>query len=84
MIKKIKLSIVSILFFFFIQTNLCLAEKVSIIYVIENTPITNVEINNEIKYLLLINKKLAEIGKKDMVKYTHKISLVCTSCFWRR
>ncbi len=72
MIKKIKVSIVSTLFFFFVQTNLSLAEKVSIIYVIENTPITNVEINNEIKYLLLINKKLAEISKKDMVQYATK------------
>ena len=72
MIKKIKVSIGSILLFFFCQTNLCLAEKVTIIYVIENTPITNVEINNEIKYLLLINKKLNEINKKDMVQYATK------------
>ena len=72
MIKKIKTIITSILFFFFIETNLCLAEKVSIIYVIENTPITNVAINNEIKYLLLINKKLNAISKRDMVQYATK------------
>ena len=72
MIKKIKVSIVSTLFFFFVKTNLSLAEKVSIIYVIENTPITNVEINNEIKYLLLINKKLSEVSKEDMVQYATK------------
>ena len=72
MIKKIKTTITSILFFFFIETNLSLAEKVSIIYVIENTPITNVAINNEIKYLLLINKKLNAISKRDMVQYATK------------
>ena len=72
MIKKIKIIISSILFFFFFQTNLSLAEKVSIIYVIEKTPITNVAINNEIKYLLLINQKLNEISKEDMVQYATK------------
>ena len=72
MIKKIKTTITSILLFFFIETNLSLAEKVSIIYVIENTPITNVAINNEIKYLLLINKKLNAISKRDMVQYATK------------
>ena len=72
MIKKIKIIIGSILFFFFIQTNLCLAEKVSIIYVVENSPITNIAINNEIKYLLLINQKLSEISKEDMVQYASK------------
>ena len=72
MIKKIKTTITSILLFFFIETNLSLAEKVSIIYVIENTPITNVAINNEIKYLLLINNKLNAISKRDMVQYATK------------
>ncbi len=72
MIKKIKVNIVSVLVFFFFQINLCLAEKISIIYVIENTPVTNVEINNEIKYLLLINQKLSEISKEDMVQYASK------------
>ena len=72
MIKKIKITITSVFFFFFIETNLSLAEKVSIIYVIENTPITNVAINNEIKYLLLINKKLNAISKRDMVQYATK------------
>ena len=72
MIKKIKVTISSILIFFFIQTNLSLSKKVSIVYVVENTPITNVAINNEIKYLLLINEKLSEISRKDMVQYASK------------
>jgi len=72
MIKKIKTTITSILFFFFIHANFSLAEKVSIIYVIENDPITNVAISNEIKYLLLINKKLNEVSKEDMVLYATK------------
>ena len=72
MIKKIKVTITSILIFFFTQTNLSLSKKVSIVYVVENTPITNVAINNEIKYLLLINEKLSEISRKDMVQYASK------------
>jgi len=72
MIKKVKTTIISILFFFFIHSNFSLAEKVFIIYVVENDPITNVEINNEIKYLLLINKKLNEVSKEDMVQYASK------------
>ena len=72
MIKKIKTTIISILFFFFININFSLAEKVSIVYVVENSPITNVAINNEIKYLLLINKKLNAVSKKDMVQYASK------------
>ncbi len=71
MIKKIKTTIISILFFF-IHINFSLAEKVSIIYLIENIPITNVTIGNEIKYLLLINKKLSEVSKEDMVQYATK------------
>ena len=67
MINKIKLIINSILIFFILQTNVIASEKISIIYVVENIPITNVAINNEIKFLLLINQKLNEISKKDMV-----------------
>ena len=72
MIKKIKTTVISILFFFFTHANFSLAEKISIIYVVENTPITNVAISNEIKYLLLINKKLNEVSKEDMVQYATK------------
>ena len=72
MIKKIKKKTISILFFFFISINFSLAEKVSIIYIVENSPITNVAISNEIKYLLLINEKLNQISKEDMVQYATK------------
>ena len=72
MIKKIQLIVISFLFFFFSQINLSYAEKVTILYTVENTPITNVAINNEIKYLLLINKELSKIKKEDMVQYATK------------
>ena len=72
MIKKIKNNNYFNIIFFFSHTNFSLAEKVSIIYVVENTPITNVAISNEIKYLLLINKKLNEVSKEDMVQYATK------------
>ena len=72
MINKIKLIIYSILIFFILQTNVIASEKISIIYVVENIHITSVAINNEIKFLLLINQKLSEISKKDMVQYASK------------
>ena len=72
MIKKIKLVICSLLIFFYYQTNLSLSEKVSIIYVVENNPITNVAINDEIKYLLLINERLNQISREDMIQYASK------------
>ncbi len=72
MIKKIQLTVISLIVFFFSQINLSYSEKITIIYTVENTPVTNVAINNEIKYLLLINKKLSEINRQDMVQYATK------------
>ena len=66
-----KTTIISILFFF-IHINFSLAEKVSIIYVIENIPITNVTIGNEIKYLLLIN----DLYKSIITAGTHMASSI--------
>ena len=35
----------------------------SIIYTVDNNPITNVEINNEITYLKLLSKEFTEYGR---------------------
>ena len=48
------------------------AEKVSIVYTVDNIPITSVEINNEIIYLKLINKNLEEMDDKNLVVYASK------------
>ena len=45
------------------------AQKISIIYTIENSPITNIEIKNEISYLLLINSSLREVGQNTLNEF---------------
>ena len=70
--EKFNLFLSILIFVFFISSNKSFSQKVSIIYVVENTPITNIEINNEINYLLLINQELRKIDKKSLVQYASK------------
>ena len=60
------------LVFFFIFPNNSFSEKISIIYTVNNIPITNIEIKNEIAYLKLINKKLNQMDDKSLVVYASK------------
>ena len=48
------------------------SQNVSIVYTVENKPITSIEIENEITYLKLINKKLDTIDDKALVVYATK------------
>ncbi len=48
------------------------SQKVSIVYTVENTPVTSIEIQNEITYLKLINKKLNDVDDKTLVVYATK------------
>ena len=68
--KKILL-MSSIIFFFFINKT-SYSQKVYILYTIDNNPITNVEINNEITYLKLFNKNLRSMDKEPLVVYATK------------
>ena len=68
--KKILL-ISSIIFFFFISKT-SYSQKVYILYTIDNNPITNVEINNEITYLKLFNENLRSMDKEPLVVYATK------------
>ena len=70
--EKFNLFLSILIILFFISPNKSFSQKVSIIYVVENTPITNIEINNEINYLLLINQELRKIDKKSLVQYASK------------
>ena len=70
--EKFNLFLSILIIVFFIFPNKSFSQKVSIIYVVENTPITNIEINNEINYLLLINQELRKIDKKSLVQYASK------------
>jgi len=70
--SKFNLFLTILVLLFFILQNKSFSEKISIIYIVEDIPITNVEINNEINYLLLINENLKEIDKEALVQYGSK------------
>ena len=42
------------------------SEKISIIYTVNNDPVTSVEIKNEITYLKLINRDLNKMDDKSL------------------
>ena len=58
-----------ILFFIFIYANNSTANTINIIYTVDNNPITNVEINNEITYLKLLSKELQDMDDESLVMY---------------
>ena len=63
------------LFFFLISISFSkssFSEKVSIAYTVNNDPITNIEIKNEITYLKLINSDLNNMDDKSLVIYASK------------
>ena len=53
-------------------SNNSFSEKISIIYTVNNIPITNIEIKNEIAYLKIINKKLNQMDNESLVVYASK------------
>ena len=61
-----------ILFFILIYANRSIANTVNIIYTVNNNPITNVEINNEITYLKLLSKELQDMDDESLVMYASK------------
>ena len=61
-----------LLFIIFIYTNNISANTVTIIYTVDDNPITNVEINNEITYLKLLNKDLQNMDDEALVVYASK------------
>ena len=61
-----------ILFFIFIYANNSKANTINIIYTVDNNPITNVEINNEITYLKLLSKELQDMDDESLVMYASK------------
>ena len=58
--------------FFFTYTLNLYAEKITIVYTVENDPITSVEIKNEIIYLKLINKEIESMDDESLVIYASK------------
>ena len=60
-----------IIFLFFIPIK-SYPEKLKILYVVEDNLITNIDIKNEINYLLLINNELSKISPELLVEYSTK------------
>ena len=60
-----------IFFLFFIPIK-SYPEKLKILYVVEDNLITNIDIKNEINYLLLINNNLSKISPELLVEYSTK------------
>ena len=66
------ISRILLLFIIFIYSNNISANTVTIIYTVDDNPITNVEINNEITYLKLLNKDLQNMDDEALVVYASK------------
>ncbi len=51
---------------FFISSNIIAAQKIQILYKINNSLITNIDINNESNYLISLNTKLKDLDKSEI------------------
>jgi len=52
--------------------NFSQSSEITIVYKVENIPITNTDIVKEINYLILLNEELKNIDKEELVKYATK------------
>ncbi len=64
--KKLFKSLIIFLNIFFFTTNLIEAQEIKILYKINNSIITNIDIKNELNYLLSLNTNLKEISKEEV------------------
>ena len=51
---------------FFISGNIIASQKIQILYKINNSLVTNVDINNELNYLMSLNTKLKNLDKSEI------------------
>ena len=58
--------LVILLNIFLISTNLIASQKIQILYKIDNTLVTNVDINNELNYLISLNTELKSLKKYEI------------------
>ncbi len=68
--KKFYLKI--IILFLFLTKNHIFANEINIKYVVADNVITNIDIKNEINYLLLINESLSQLSDELLVEYSTK------------
>ena len=71
MLKK-NIIILLILILNFSLSGSLVAQKIEILYKVENYPITNKDINKEINYLIMLNNQLQSINEKDLIQYATK------------
>ena len=64
--KNLIRSLIISLNIFFISTNLIASQKIQILYKIDNTLVTNVDINNELNYLVSLNTELKSLKKYEI------------------
>ena len=67
MIKKTKL-LITLLLILFLNSYAYAKSNIVIIYKINNTIITSIDIENEIKYLIALNNKLIDLDDKKLKK----------------
>ena len=64
--KKLISFLIIFLNIFFISNNLIASQKIKILYKIDNSLITNIDINNELNYLISLNTKLKDLDKSEI------------------
>tara|TARA_Y100001935_G_scaffold92697_1_gene77029 strand:- start:262 stop:1197 length:936 start_codon:yes stop_codon:yes gene_type:complete len=67
-----KFNLLFYLIIFILNIKNTYSENISIIYTVDNEPITSVQIKNEIIYLKIINKDLDKMDDKSLVVYASK------------
>ena len=51
---------------FFVSNNIIASQKIQILYKINNSLVTNIDINNELNYLISLNTKLKDLDKNEI------------------
>ena len=70
--KLINLLIIIFVNFLFIQSSISFGKDIKIVYKINDTIITNYDIDYELSYLTALNKDLKNLPKKDVILSTEK------------
>ena len=69
--NKILIFFLTVIFTFGFK-NISYPNKIEILYIVENYPITNKDITKEINYLTMLNDSLRQLEDKDLIKYASK------------
>ena len=70
--KLISFSII-FLNIFFISSNIIASQKIQILYKINNSLVTNIDVNSELNYLISLNTKLKDLDKSEIFEIAKRI-----------